>query len=145
MDIKTYDKKPAACNCINLRRASRAITQIYDDMLAPSGITISQYGLLSHISHLAPVSVSNLAAAIRLDRTTLVRNLKQLEEQGLVEDAAPKGTRNRQLRLSELGDKTLTDARELWLKAQLFMEEYLGSEDLNTLINLLSKIEALVP
>jgi DNA-binding MarR family transcriptional regulator len=145
MNREIYDKKPAVCSCLNLRRASQAITQVYDECLAPSGLKISQFSLLKHIKQLGPVSVSDLALKIRLDRTTLVRNLKSIEERGLITDIAAKGTRNRQLKLTDKGLETFEIAEQLWAEAQSFIEQYLGKDDINTLTVLLSKIEALVP
>ena len=52
MSIKIYNKQPAICNCINLRRASQAITEFYDEMLAASGLKVSQHLLLKNIKHL---------------------------------------------------------------------------------------------
>ncbi|MBK1811927.1 winged helix-turn-helix transcriptional regulator [Clostridium sp. YIM B02505] len=145
MDIKVYDKKPSKCNCLNLRRASQAITEVYDEFLAPSGLKIGQFSLLKHIDALGPVSVSNLAISIRLDRTTLVRNLKPLEERGYIYDIAIEGTRNRQLKLTDKGKEVYRSAEVLWLKAQSYLDDYLGKDNLDAFTTLLSKIEALVP
>ena len=145
MDRKIYKKKPSACNCLNLRRASQAITQIYDEFLEPSGLKISQYSLLKHIKHMGPVSVSDLALEIRLDRTTLVRNLKSMEERGFIIDISANGARNRQLKLTDSGLETFEKAEQLWSEAQDYIEHYLGKDYMETLTVLLSKIEALVP
>ncbi len=145
MDKNIYDKKPSVCNCLNIRRASQAITEVYDEFLAPSDLKIGQFSLLKHIYRLGPVSVSDLALSIRLDRTTLVRNLKPLEERGFVTDIAAEGSRNRQLKLTDQGIQTYQSAEQLWAKAQSFLEEYLGEDNINTFTTLLSKIEALVP
>ncbi|WP_026882193.1 MarR family winged helix-turn-helix transcriptional regulator [Clostridium akagii] len=145
MDNKIHKKQSATCNCINLRRASQAITEVYDEMLSESGIKVSQYLLLNNINKLGPISVSNLALEIRLDRTTIVRNIKPLEEKGFIIDMANKGTRSRQLKLTDKGFEVLEKATPLWLAAQNFIEQYLGKEEMNTFTVLLSKIEALVP
>jgi DNA-binding MarR family transcriptional regulator len=145
MDKNVNNKQPSVCACLNLRRASQAITQKYDEFLEPSGLRISQFALLKHIKLMGPVSVSDLALKIRLDRTTLVRNLKRLEKQGFIADIAAKGTRNRQLQLTEQGLEIIAKAAQLWSKAQVFIERYLGEDDLKTLTELLSKIEALTP
>lgn len=129
------------CNCLKLRRASLAITKVYDKYLEPSGIKVSQYSILKSISRMEPVNVSNLAINVRLDRTTLVRNLKPLEQKGLISDISKAGNRNRQLILTERGKETLTEAIPLWMKAQDYVEQYLGAEDLSTLSSLLLKIE----
>lgn len=145
MNKEINEKKPSPCNCLNIRRASQAVTEVYDEFLAPSNLKISQFSLLKHISQLEPVNVSDLALIIRLDRTTLVRNLKPLEANGLVEDISLEGTRNRQLKLTSKGVETYKYAEELWLKAQNYLEDYLGKDNIDTFTNLLSKIEALVP
>lgn len=101
--------------------------------------------MLRHINQLEPINVSDLAVIMRLDRTTLVRNLKPLEEGGLIEDISTEGSRNRQLKLTQEGMKSYLYAQDLWEKAQSFLEEYLGKDNLNTFTAMLSKIEALVP
>lgn len=145
MNRNIYDKKSSTCNCLNIRRSSQAITEVYDEFLAPSNLKIGQFSLLKHIDKLGPVSVSDLALSIRLDRTTLVRNIKPLEERGFIKDIAIEGTRNRQLKLTDKGIQAYKSAEELWVKAQSFLEEYLGSDNIDTFTALLSKIEALVP
>ena len=145
MNRNIYDKKSSPCNCINIRRASQAITEVYDEILAPSDLKIGQFSLLKHINELGPISVSDLALIIRLDRTTLVRNLKPLEERGFVTDISTEGTRNRQLKLTDKGVQAYKSAELLWEKAQGFLEEYLGRDNIDTFTTLLSKIEALVP
>ena len=145
MDRIIYDKKSSTCNCLNLRRSSQAITEVYDEFLAPSDLKIGQFSLLKHIDKLGPISVSDLALSIRLDRTTLVRNLKPLEKRGLVIDIAVEGTRNRQLKLTDKGIQAYKSAEQLWEKAQGFFEEYLGKGNIETFTTMLSKIEALMP
>lgn len=145
MDRNIYNKQSSPCNCLNMRRASQAITEVYDDFLVPSNLKVGQFSLLKHIYDFGPISVSELALKIRLDRTTLVRNLKPLEKMGFVADIAPEGTRNRQLKLTDKGIEAYKSAEQLWLKAQSYLEEYLGKDNIDTFTTLLSKIEALVP
>jgi len=140
-----YAKGGSKCNCMNIRQASLAITHVYNEFLAPSELLISQYSVLKHINGLGPISVSHLAIKMKLDRTTLVRNLKLLEDRGLILDIAAAGARNRQLKLTDAGVAILATAEPLWLEAQSYLEEYLGKDDRKTLTNLLLKIEALVP
>ena len=143
--MKTENKKSSVCNCLNLRRASLAITEIYDHYLAPSQLSVSQLSILKHIFAMEPVNVSELATEIRLDRTTLVRNLKPLEQQGLIHDIAQSGTRNRQLCLTAAGRERIEQANAYWELAQKRIEAQLGLEDTKTLQALLLKIEVLAP
>jgi len=137
------EKTPSLCNCLNLRRAASDMTTLYDDYLMPSGISVAQFSLLRHLRLLGPVSVSALAEKIRLDRTTLVRNLAPLEEAGLIVNVSPQGTRSRELELTEKGKEKLIEAKKLWKNAQLHIEESLGEENLERLTALLSQIENL--
>ena len=143
--MKMNQKVTSPCTCLNMRRASNAITDMYDTYLKPSGLSISQFSILKHISLMAPVSVSEESAVMRLDRTTLVRNLRPLEERGLIQDIAEKGTRNRQLALTDKGKESYQQAEMLWQQAQMAMDNFLGEEEVGKLTELLSKIEAFKP
>ena len=145
MKTENQNRKSSVCNCLNLRRTSLAITEIYDHYLAPSQLSVSQLSILKHIFAMEPVNVSELAAEIRLDRTTLVRNLKPLEQQGLIHDIAQSGTRNRQLCLTAAGRERIEQANAYWELAQKRIEAQLGLEDTKTLQALLLKIEVLAP
>jgi DNA-binding MarR family transcriptional regulator len=92
------------CNCWALRRAARQITQFYEAKLAPSGVRISQYGILSLLAGHKELAVNELAALMELDRTTTGKNLRPLERAGLVK-IAPSATdgRSRKVRLTAKG------------------------------------------
>ena len=141
----SYPKQPSPCNCLNIRRASRAVTQFYDKILEPSGLTISQLSLLRHLQHVEPVSISELAKIMRIDRTTLNRNMKPLADSDFITINPGQDPRTRQVVLTEKGTATTNNAWQLWNKAQASFKEYLGEDDLGTLVKLLSKLEALVP
>ncbi|MDR3200811.1 MAG: MarR family winged helix-turn-helix transcriptional regulator [Spirochaetales bacterium] len=114
------------CYCVSLRRAAKAVTEYYDTLLAPSGITINQYSLLVNTGRIAPCSVSKLAAAMRLERSTLVRNMKPLFQAGLLMDSSPDGSRDRKLRLTRAGYKCLKTAVPLWEKTQMKLKGRIG-------------------
>src|SRR4051812_39261828 len=77
----------AGCTCMRLRRASRRITQIYDELLAPAGLTVTQFGLLANLRACA-LSIGALASRLGMDPTTLTRNLRPLQARGLAEIGA---------------------------------------------------------
>ena len=113
---------------MNIRRISNYVSRLYDDCLKDSGLTISQYSLLSHLNKLDAPSITELAAAVNLDRTTLVRNLKPLMKAGLIEDLSEEGARNRVLRVTEEGRGTLKSARPMWEEAQKMLVAKIGKE-----------------
>lgn len=142
---RIYPKSSGLCNCLNVRRASRAVTQFYDEVLKPSGLTIAQLGLLRHIEMAEQTTISELAKLMRIDRTTLNRNMKPLADAGLLAVTTGKDSRTRQVALTEAGRTAVRHAWSLWGKAQAAIKEYLGEDDLTKLTQLLSKLEALVP
>lgn len=141
--INTYPKPSSPCSCMNIRRASRAVTQFYDQALKPSGLTIAQLGLLRLLE--TEVTITELAKAMRIDRTTLNRNLKPLIEAGYITVNPGKDSRTRLVELTEAGKAAVAQAWRLWGEAQTAIAEYLGNEDLAKFIQIMAKLEALVP
>jgi DNA-binding MarR family transcriptional regulator len=139
------DRPPSPCHCLNLRRAAQALTSFYDAGLEGSGLSLAQFSLLKHIQHLEPVNVSDLADAMSLDRTTLVRNLKPLEGQDLVRDLAPRRTRDRQLSLTPLGRRRFEAASAGWERAQEQVAQALTPEALARFEATLQVIQNLRP
>ncbi len=108
----------AGCACRNVRRTARAVTQLYDETLRPSGLRITQFTLLVAVAVSEPVPITRLADALALDRTTLARDLKPLTERGLAEVAAGDDRRTRVVRLTGQGRDAIGRAYPLWQRAQ---------------------------
>ncbi len=140
---KNQNRTPTSCYCLKIRRATATVTKHYDRVLAPCGVTVSQYSVLLNISRAEQCSIRELADMAELDRSTLARNLQPLFHQGLVVDTRQEGTRNCQLELTETGKETLECAKLLWAKAQQDVMLKLGDEGLDTLEKVLSSLEAL--
>jgi len=118
---------PQECNCLAVRQAARHVTQLYDQCLAPYGVRASQLALLSILNRRGPLTINEMAAALVMDRTTLGRNLRPLERDGLIEVAiAAADRRRRELRLSTAGKDRLTRAMSGWAKAQARFDETFG-------------------
>ncbi|MGR8935360.1 MAG: MarR family winged helix-turn-helix transcriptional regulator [Gammaproteobacteria bacterium] len=130
------------CTGFNLRKASRAVSQFYDELLRPAGIRGTQYSLLVVVHLSGPVTVSQLAERAVMDRTTLTRNLEILEKQGLVAIAAGADRRTRNVTITEAGRATLSAAYPLWEQAQAQINAALGDERLQPLLEALSKLVA---
>ena len=133
---------PANCLCFNLRKAARALTQIYDKALKPAGLTAPQFALLSTLARQGPVSLSDLAAGLGMDRTTLTRNLKPLQRDGLVASAEGDDRRVRLLTLTAAGRIRLTDAEPSWRAIQSKVAGTFGQEPANTLLAELNRISS---
>jgi DNA-binding MarR family transcriptional regulator len=130
----------SVCYCTNLRRAANAITDIYNRAFQPIGLTAGQYSLLKNINRLKTCSVSDLAVYVGLERTTLVRSLKPLFKLGYIEDVSEKGRRSRQLKVTEAGQQILNQGELLWRKTQEEMEQKIGKEKLQQLLEILARL-----
>jgi DNA-binding MarR family transcriptional regulator len=118
---------PGGCTCLRLRKASRRVSQIYDQSLEPLGLTVTQFSLLGHLNAFSGISIGALAAKMVMDPTTLTRNLRPLEKQGyVVFTADPEDQRTRCLHLTASGRKTYRDAKPAWTRAQRHVDKVLG-------------------
>jgi DNA-binding MarR family transcriptional regulator len=115
-----------------LRKASRRVSQLYDQALAPMGIKITQYAILSEVDRGrpdGPVTMRELAAAMIMDRSTLGHNLKPLERDDLVTvRLAIDDRRKRYVELTEKGKSILRKSRRLWRLAEGRFEKIFGKE-----------------
>src|SRR6478736_1803576 len=117
------------CTCAAIRQVSRHITQLYDACLAPFGLTVNQFSILSRLRRTGPRSINTLAREMLVDRTTLGRNVRPLEREGLLELAPDEADRRSwALTLTAAGVKRVQSAREGWKKAQQRFEHAYGSE-----------------
>lgn len=125
----TTPKDPLVCNAAALRKATRRITQLYDSMLAPSGLRSSQRSILVHIDRAGQPTMTELAYALVLDRSALAHNIKPLERDGyLVQVRDAHDGRSRRLELTKAGKAKLEEANRLWRHAQNRFEEVYGAE-----------------
>jgi DNA-binding MarR family transcriptional regulator len=136
---------PIPCACGRLRRAARALTQLYDDVMAPAGLRVTQFSLLRTLAREGPMRISALAAAALLDRTALSRNLDPLVARGLVAVAPGRDARTREVVLTRAGEAAIRAATPHWQRAQAAVAERLGAAKLAALIAVLADLEALHP
>jgi len=124
MTITTAD-----CNCFAVRSAARHITQLYDQFLAPSGLRTTQFSILAKLDRLGPMTINALAEAMVTDRTTLGRNIRPLQRDGLISIAASAADRRaKELHLTKTGTKRLDEARKAWSQAQTRFEHTFGAK-----------------
>jgi DNA-binding MarR family transcriptional regulator len=134
-----------ACACGRLRRATRALTQLYDDLLAPAGLRLTQFSLLRTLTRNGTMRINALAAAQLLDRTALSRNLDPLVERGYVEIVPGSDGRVREVAITRKGVATLKAAEPHWARAQREVERRIGVDKLDALIETLGELESLHP
>ena len=128
------------CNCSALRQAARYLTAAYDQALAESGLRTTQFSILYGLAARGPQTITDLAAVMAIDRTTLGRNLKLLEQDGLLRHRPGADRRERRLELTAPGRKRLEAAYPLWQKAQRQFESRFGQTNAERLRNVLRSV-----
>src|SRR3954454_7933009 len=95
------------CACLKVRTAARAVTRVYDAALRPVGLRATQLAVLMAVASSEAVSIVSLSRILGMDRSTLTRNLRPLEEQGLVVLGPEGHHRSRTLNTTSKGDQIL--------------------------------------
>lgn len=129
------------CLCTGLRQAAHAMTEIYDEALAPSGLKITMFRVIRRLSEADEPTISELAGIVGLDRSSLGRNLKVLEREGLVTFTGGADERSKLVQLTSRGRKALKTALPLWRSVQKRMKSSLGAEQ-DAVFRVLSIVDA---
>jgi DNA-binding MarR family transcriptional regulator len=117
------------------RAAARAVTRMYDDELRPSGLRATQANLLATVAAKGELSISALSEELGMDRTTLTRNLKPLEQRRLLA-VSPEGRhRTPTVSLTPAGLAALPRIAALWEQAQTALERSLGQSGVSSVRN----------
>jgi DNA-binding MarR family transcriptional regulator len=119
---------PLPCACANLRRATRAVTQIYEEEFRPARLRITQFSILKALSTVPDARQGGLAYAMGLDSTTLTRTLANLRRQGYVAIQRGRDRRERILSLTEKGKAKVDHLMPHWERAQKRVRDAMGKE-----------------
>ena len=140
------DEFVTQCPWFSLRKASRVATQLSNTFLQDSGLLITQLCVLVVIARLEDATYKQLAEDLVMDPTTLSRNLKPLERQGLIgirtgeEDA-----RTKLVSLTEEGETVLARALPLWESAKAEITAIFGSENVVSLLQMVATLSEIAP
>jgi DNA-binding MarR family transcriptional regulator len=134
------------CVCFNLRRVTRMVTQFYDAEMRRHGIRPTQGTILASLNARDSWTMAELSDWLGMDRTTLVRNLRPLQRDGLVQ-AEGGGRGNRvELAITAKGRKQIEKLTPAWKSAQSAAVKTLGEKrwsailsDLETAVSALNK------
>ena len=133
------------CTNLKVRQLMRRITLRYDVHMSLVGLKTTQYSLLSFIEKLGPIRPSELAAHIKVDASTLTRNLKSLIDAGWVSLSAGSDARSRLVAITVEGAQKRAQAKRQWRKAQNEINQRLGIEQVSALHELIDKAMEKLP
>ena len=128
LDIAKAEEILATCVCLNMRKATRAVTQIFDQFVRPCGVRTTQLPVLVTLTVAGVATITDLADHLVMDRTSLARLLKPLETDGLIAIAPGEDRRTREVSLTERGRETRAKAVPLWESAQRYVVAELGDK-----------------
>lgn len=127
------------CVCFNLRWVTRTVTQFFDAEMRRHGIRPTQCSILAAVISKESWSMADLSDVLGMDRTTLVRNLRPLQRDGLVlTEAVGPGARV-EVSITSAGRKKVQETRPAWLSAQKSVVETLGEERWTAILSDLEK------
>ena len=132
------------CMCGNFRRASRALTQLYETALRPLGLHATQLTILQVLSRAGEVSQGQLGEMLAMDSTSLTRTLAIMRRQDWIAERRGRDRRERRLDLSGAGKAKLRRAQPVWDKVQSRLRRKLGHQTWNDLLQLTQQVAGLV-
>ena len=124
--------RQSLCFATAARKASRRLSQLYDDALEPCGLRSTQYAILSQLDARTddPPTMAVLAEALVIDRSALGHNLRPLERDGLLRLAeGAEDRRRRHVVLSTKGKRKFREAYALWKSAQMRFTQVYGATE----------------
>ncbi|HJV51863.1 MAG TPA: MarR family transcriptional regulator [Noviherbaspirillum sp.] len=134
------------CYAGSLRQASRIVTQMYDAALKPSGVKITQFGILRLLSAYPGLTTGEMAEALVMDSTTLTRTLKIIQDNGWIAVAPGEDRRERHWTITRAGQERMEQALPLWKNVQKEFTELAHDVDLDavtrTVFHLVQKVGA---
>ena len=127
------DLRPQGCTNLKLRQLMRRMAQHYDAQMALVGLKTTQYSLLTCVDKLGPLRPGELAAQLKMDASTLTRNLKPMVDAGWLTVGAGSDARSRFVALTDEGRAKRDEAKRYWRKAQDGLNQQLGLEQVAAL------------
>jgi DNA-binding MarR family transcriptional regulator len=125
-NCETADRLARECIAVRVRLINRVITALYDEALRPFGLRISQANILAAVAHMGesrPVAVSRI---LRVEKSTLSRDVELMKQKGWLESDPPVGGRNQTIRLTGQGKQLLRTIQPSWENAQIQARQLIG-------------------
>ena len=124
----TQSSALSLCNCFAVRQAARHLTKRYERYLGEAQLTSAQFSILVALGEARQMTMAELAGALVMERTTLLRAMKPLQREDLLKSSSGAADpRQLVFSLSSAGERRLKQAMPLWTKAQEEFEAEIGS------------------
>lgn len=131
----TANKIASQCLAVRARLLSRSLTAVFEEELAPLGITASQFNVLVLLTKLGPTRVADIGELLALEKSTLSRNAARMQKRGWIDSRPAREGRGRELLVTAAGEALLVEARPRWARAQRRAEALLGKRGTSGLMS----------
>jgi DNA-binding MarR family transcriptional regulator len=119
--------KPQGCTNLKLRQLMRRVAQHYDAEVGKTGLKGTQYSLLSYVAKFGPIRPADLAREMKIDASTLSRNLRPLVDAGLLAMGPGADRRSRLVSVTDEGREKRQEAQRRWRVAQEVINDIVGT------------------
>jgi len=125
-----------SCMCASFRRASRALTQMYEQELRPEGLRATQFTILQALTLAGEITQGQLGGALVMDSTTLTRTLTIMRRGGWVRMRRGEDRREWRLGLTKEGEAMYKRALPAWERIQKKLRKQIGSTEWEQLLKM---------
>jgi DNA-binding MarR family transcriptional regulator len=127
------------CIAHRLRLLTRVVSRLFNSELDGSGLTVSQFNILTFLLNSPGASPSHVAAALELEKSSVSRNLELMRKNGWI-DAKSEG-RGQVLKLTRSGAATYRAAIARWQQAQDRVQQLLGPTATRNILAMTERLE----
>jgi DNA-binding MarR family transcriptional regulator len=128
------------CIAARVRLINRVITGLYDDALRPFGMKISQANILSAVAYLKECRPADVCRVLRIEKSTLSRDLDLMKRNGWLVSEPPEGGRNQIVRLSPQGARLLASMEPSWEAVQAEVRKLIGDDGERALLQIAGRL-----
>jgi DNA-binding MarR family transcriptional regulator len=127
------DRIAGDCIAVRVRLINRVVTSIFDEALRPLGVRVSQANILVAVARMGAARPAEVCRRLRIDKTTLSRDVEGMKARGWLESDPPSGGRNQVLRITPAGRDLLGRSRPAWETAQAEASRLIGGPGVEAL------------
>ena len=132
------------CTCTTVRKANRAIFRFYEETMSESPLSVTQFAIVRSLQRNGPTPLSQLAEEMVMERTSLYRTIRPLEDLKAVRIYSAKQGKAKIAELTKKGEKLTAEAEPYWNQAQQTMVNLIGKKEWINLQTALLKIPDLI-
>jgi DNA-binding MarR family transcriptional regulator len=134
------DRVVDECIAVRVRLINRVVTAVYDEALRPHGLRVSQANILVAVAHWGEARPAAVCRMLRIEKSTLSRDVELMKKKGWLEAEPPAGGRNQKIRVTPEGMRLLERTQPSWQKAQAEAKQLIGDDGVDALNRMAARL-----